>query len=313
MPFAIWTALVIWTGYLAEGGELRSAAMENDVAAAQRLLAGQANINERDASGWTPLHWTAWAGHATMTELLLSHSADVNAKNEAGFTPLHRAAERGHVPVAELLLSHGANVHAKTKDKGNTPLHSAAEGGHVPVAELLLAHGADVHTKSKMGHTPLHSASRKGHVPMAAMLLSHNADLNAKDTDGKTALHLAAYWNKYELARFLLANGADNAAKDNTRKTPRSDAKDKAKFDAAVKAAAQRIRPIKDFLESECGILDVSSLTRTLQDLGVESATDLVQVDLQPQDLDSLSVPAITRHKLEKCIDGLKRRAAREL
>ena len=150
-------------------------------------------------------------------------------------------------------------------------------------------------------------------MPMAAMLLSHNADLNAKDTDGKTALHLAAYWNKYELARFLLANGADNAAKDSTGKTPRSDAKDKAKFDAAVKAAAQRIRPIKDFLESECGILDVSSLTRTLQDLGVESATDLVQVDLQPRDLDSLSVPAITRHKLEKCIDGLKRRAAREL
>jgi ankyrin repeat protein len=76
-------------------------------------------------------------------EALLAKGAEVNARNAYGWTPLHVAAAGGDPAVVALLLQHGADVHAQSHI-GTTPLDNATtRGGRKAVIDLLLAHGAE--------------------------------------------------------------------------------------------------------------------------------------------------------------------------
>jgi len=75
-------------------------------------------------------------------EVLLAKGAQVNARNAHGWTPLHVAAAGGDPAVITLLLQHGADVHAQSHI-GTTALDNATtRGGRKAVIDLLLAHGA---------------------------------------------------------------------------------------------------------------------------------------------------------------------------
>jgi len=41
----------------------------------------QADINEKDREGFTPLHWAAEKGHLSVVEYLVNQKADINATN----------------------------------------------------------------------------------------------------------------------------------------------------------------------------------------------------------------------------------------
>jgi uncharacterized protein len=76
-----------------------------------------------------------------VTELLLANQADINDKNNDGFTPLYEAAgceKAGCKEVMELLLTNKADVNSKDID-GSTPIKLAAK--HKDVVELLRQHG----------------------------------------------------------------------------------------------------------------------------------------------------------------------------
>ena len=82
------------------------------------------------------------AGDIVQMEALLAKGAEVNARNAHGWTPLHVAAAGGDAAVIALLLQHGADVHAQSHI-GTTPLDNATtRGGRKAVIDLLLAHGA---------------------------------------------------------------------------------------------------------------------------------------------------------------------------
>jgi len=69
-------------------------------------------------------------------QLLLEHGADVNAKQAGGYTPLHQAAAAGLTEMAQLLLKAGADRGARC-DQGKTPADYARERGHDAVLALL--------------------------------------------------------------------------------------------------------------------------------------------------------------------------------
>ena len=82
------------------------------------------------------------AGDIVQMAALLAKGAEVNARNAHGWTPLHVAAAGGDPAVIALLLQYGADVHAQSHI-GTTPLDNAtARGGRKAVIDLLLAHGA---------------------------------------------------------------------------------------------------------------------------------------------------------------------------
>ena len=92
-------------------------------------------------TGQALLHATE-AGDVPQMRVLLAQGADVNARNAHGWTALHVAAAGGDPAVVELLLQHGADVHAQSHI-GTTPLENATiRGARKAVIDLLLARGA---------------------------------------------------------------------------------------------------------------------------------------------------------------------------
>jgi ankyrin repeat protein len=92
-----------------------------------------ADINIRDAQGFTPLHIAVAEKFLETIRLLLNSGAEVNARNYAGATPLHWASS---AEAARMLLDRGADPRMKNS-QGATPLDIAIAEGRTEVMELL--------------------------------------------------------------------------------------------------------------------------------------------------------------------------------
>jgi ankyrin repeat protein len=93
------------------GQVLLQATEAGDVGQMETLLAKGAEVNARNAHGWTPLHIAAAGGDLAVVALLLKHGADVHAQSHIGATPLDNATTRGgRKAVIDLLLAHGARI-----------------------------------------------------------------------------------------------------------------------------------------------------------------------------------------------------------
>lgn len=85
-----------------------------------------------------PLHSAAAGRQVEICRLLLAAGADVNARQAGGFSPLHEAAQNGDPEMVELFLSAGADPDATT-DEGRTSADIADASGHQDVARRLRA------------------------------------------------------------------------------------------------------------------------------------------------------------------------------
>ncbi|SVD10770.1 uncharacterized protein METZ01_LOCUS363624 [marine metagenome] len=89
-----------------EKGEIHAAAFDGDLAKVKRLVAGGADINERDKKKVTPLHLAAFQGntrHIAMAKWLLANGANTGARDYEGKTPLDVASERGNTEIANVI------------------------------------------------------------------------------------------------------------------------------------------------------------------------------------------------------------------
>lgn len=70
-----------------------------------------ANLNEADIHGMTPLMWAAFYNQTEVAKYLLGRKALTEFKsNASGATALILASSRGHSAIAKMLLEHGADV-----------------------------------------------------------------------------------------------------------------------------------------------------------------------------------------------------------
>lgn len=95
---------------------LFEAALDGDLATAQRFLDSGANVNARFNDNNTPLHGAALGGNVAIVQLLLAKGANVNATNSANGTPMDVAA--GNEQVCAVLRAHGGteNLRAAGED-----------------------------------------------------------------------------------------------------------------------------------------------------------------------------------------------------
>jgi uncharacterized membrane protein YfcA len=146
-------------------------------------------------------------------ELVERVKADLNARNADGYTPLHRAVETDMKRLAQALIARGADPRARSKN-GETALHLAALHPEPDFTDILLAAGADPQAKNADGESALFWAVLSGHIVVAQRLLARGADPNATDRKGNTPLHAAAHGGHLEIARLLLARTAQPGAKN---------------------------------------------------------------------------------------------------
>ncbi|KUJ20581.1 ankyrin [Mollisia scopiformis] len=131
------------------------------------LLANLKNFDPdiQDGSGWTPLMIAASLKEGEdLVNLFLRKEADVNAKNFSGQTVLHFVASKKNIDLARRLLDNKPPASARVKDKrGQYAIHRAAAVGSVPMVELLLKNKSPLNATDIAGQTPLHHAVAEGH------------------------------------------------------------------------------------------------------------------------------------------------------
>jgi ankyrin repeat protein len=169
--------------------ELIDAARENNLPEVERLLSVGADIEAKDANGWTPLIDASSKGHFQVFQSLREHGANIEATTRFGQTPLHCACNNGHLAVVIELVSpndsngattsilgkrksRGANIEAKDSD-GDTPLHLASIWGHLPVVKALVSGGAKILAANNDGELPLHKAVSLRSSAVCKYLLQH--------------------------------------------------------------------------------------------------------------------------------------------
>ena len=121
--------------------------LADSVELAELLLGHGADVDIRDMSGSTPLHYAAYLGLEEMAGFLLESGADPNARNVAGMTPLDYATCLGNDTTHGLLVDHGAR-----------PVARDADGVSIDeVCEVLLNgdNGGWVWLESRLGLVPM--------------------------------------------------------------------------------------------------------------------------------------------------------------
>jgi uncharacterized protein len=170
------------------------AARDGRVEIARALIAANAQVNQAEANGVSPLLMAISNNHIDVARLLLEHAAEVNATDWWGRTPLWTAVDlrdlevnktddngvdrAGALQIIRTLLDRGANVNARTKE--------------VPPLRRWLMPISDLSWVDFTGQTPFLRAALSADLTVMRLLLDKGADPNIPTLAGTTALMAAA-------------------------------------------------------------------------------------------------------------------------
>lgn len=151
------------------------------------LLIHGAAVDQRDretrgARGRTALHEAAKRGWHKGAKLLLEGNANPNQVDDFGQTPLFLATRRGHANVMAQLLEAGATL----ADSVGDPQFLLHEATTPEAVDLLVHAGAEVDEVDARGFAPLHQQAKAGRPEVIARLLFHRANANVLDRRGRT-------------------------------------------------------------------------------------------------------------------------------
>lgn len=154
---------------------LYAAAFNGSLETVAHLLKANADINQPDCLGRTPLQVAAQRGHMMLVQELLCNGANVNAEDTLGYTPLLTAVYERHSKVVKVLLENNANAQ-QCSHNGFSALHIAAENGAMATIELILtyeptlAYQRTYDLKHKLA-CPLFLAAAHGHIHTCQVLM----------------------------------------------------------------------------------------------------------------------------------------------
>jgi ankyrin repeat protein len=151
----------------------------------------------------------AYHGDLVALRLALDSGADVNFKDLSGYTALHWVSFMGVVgedraEMARVLIDAGADVNSSLSDEGPSVLSTACDAGNPEIVRLLVEHGADVND-DRDGSTPLIQSIHSANIEIVQYLLLHGADPKKRDLSGKSPVEVAIETERFEIAELLSA------------------------------------------------------------------------------------------------------------
>ena len=192
---------------------LHAAAAAGNVAEIERLVAGGANREARDANGRTPLHVAAYRRQYDAARVLMKRGANPNALDAQRYDIVTIAAVADDVPMLKVALEGGASAKNVTSPYDGTALIAAAHLGHDEVVKVLIAAGAPLDHVNNLGWTAVIEAivlgnGGKRHVETLHALITAGANPNLADGRGTTPLALARGRDYGEMVAILEKAGA---------------------------------------------------------------------------------------------------------
>ena len=143
------------------------------IAAGRQLLAAMFcfyGLTAQSPAWAGPIHDSSKIGDAAQVEQLIGSGTDVDERDPTEKTALHWAADGGHLDVVQVLIASGANVNLKDW-KDSTALFFASLGKNEAIVELLIAGGADVNVMDSDGMTALDGATMRKFSPSIIAML----------------------------------------------------------------------------------------------------------------------------------------------
>lgn len=239
-------------------GPLQLATILGSKLVVQMLLDGGADIEHRDSSGRTCLHYSVLvgcSGNTTVktpfefTDFDLWYSRRDCALFTAciqGLSPLSLAVLGKQEPITSLLIERGASISA-ADNLGRTPLYLSVTLENESITQILLKGGADASAIcGEGGKTPHISRNpqRESTTPIKKTIVG----VLTVGPQGKTPLHISVELGNRPITKLLLEKGANPEVADNLGRTP-----------LCVSSGA-----------------DENSITRLLLEKGAEATVDLV-------------------------------------
>ncbi|KYQ88527.1 ankyrin repeat-containing protein [Tieghemostelium lacteum] len=188
------------------------------------LIDQKVDVNIKDVQGWSPLHFSAFAGNLEICQLLIEQgNAAVMTISKDGTLPLHYLAKHSFqdktnqisnkfLQILELLLQKGTPIDAKTI-RGESALHRACFMGSIQVATYLIDKKANIDIQNVRGETPLYYAVIGGHKQIAKLLIENGADSEIGGATGN-AIDAARNTNQKDLLCFLASFEKSHSSKD---------------------------------------------------------------------------------------------------
>lgn len=186
---------------------------ERDVTPAQLLDKLNICLDHRALDGLTLLHVAAMCNHETIVSYLLDIGADINCKNAHGFSPAHLATQNGHLDMLKFFVNRGTPLGIKSTGDV-TLLHLAVKYNQERIVEYLLNNKVDINSRNNFGCYPAHYAASHGHLNILKILKNRGVLLDVKTNNGMSLLHLAICKNQEQTVKYLLDNNVDVYCRD---------------------------------------------------------------------------------------------------
>lgn len=217
---------------------LMTAAYAGKTEAVKLLLQHKAEIDQKDALGYTALFYAIQQTNYDIIKLLLQQGAVTNVVASNGQdSPMMLAIAANQSAIVQLLFEYDYNLSTELAEISNDPLITAFQQGDYASADILIKHGEKPEKLVKyyggyyfynhpeqlqqalaLGMSPnisldttylLIAAVQDNRSDIIDILLPHHPSHSLLDNHKHSALHYAFLKKNYPLAQVLIENGAN--------------------------------------------------------------------------------------------------------
>lgn len=170
--------------------ELFRATRAGDYDAMLDALAKGAEVNSRGGRQETPLMLAAAArstGATACLQLLLDAQAEVDTKDAFGWSALLHGCRNNCLQQVEMLVKAKAFIGVSAHDGRNALMLATLEGGN-RIVQFLVDHQAQLNKKDQNGWTPLFHACSQGNVDLVKWMMKHKCSAQEVAKNDYTAL-----------------------------------------------------------------------------------------------------------------------------